>query len=106
MDARTFDALKSIRNLYAQIESTNAKIASLEVERERIFARQTQIQGNLSPLARDGDEGRLRSKLVKELDESENRLKTLERDTQNLKALVSTLEQDAGKAIAALEPKT
>lgn len=105
LDARTFEALKSIRNFYAQIESTNAKISSLDLERERIFARQTQIQGNLAPLARDGDEGRLRSKLVKELDESENRLKTLELETENLKALASTLEQDATKAIAALETK-
>ncbi len=106
LDSSTFEALKSIRNLYAQIESTNAKIGSLEAERERIFARQTQIQGNLAPLARDGDEGRLRSKLVKELDESENRLKTLEKDIENLRSLASTLEQDATKAIAALEPKT
>ncbi len=106
LDLSTFEALKSIRDLYAQIESTNAKINSLEIERERIFARQTQIQGNLSPLARDGDEGRLRSKLVKELDESENRLKSLEFETENLKALASTLEQDATNAIAALEIKT
>ncbi len=105
LDSSTFEALKSIRNLYAQIESTNAKISSLEAERKRIFARQTQIQGNLAPLARDGDEGRLRSKLVKELDGSENRLKTLEFETENLKALASTLEQDASKAIAALELK-
>jgi hypothetical protein len=103
LDSNTFGALKSIRSLYAQIESTNAKIASLEAERERIFARQSQIQGNLSPLARDGDEGRLRSKLVKELDESESRLKTLELDTETLRTLTATLEQDASKAIAALE---
>jgi hypothetical protein len=103
LDSSTFEALKTIRNLYAQIESTNAKIGSLEAERERIFARQTQIQGNLAPLARDGDEGRLRSKLVKELDESENRLKTLELETETLRTLAATLEQDASKAIAALE---
>ncbi len=105
LDSSTFEALKSIRNLYAQIESTNAKISSLEDERERIFARQNQIQGNLSPLARDGDEGRLRSKLVKELDESETRLKAIETETQNLRNLVAKLEQDATNAIAALEVK-
>jgi hypothetical protein len=106
LDSSTFEALKTIRGIYGQIEANNTKIQSLENDRERIFARQTQIQGNLTPLARDGDEGRLRSKLVKELDESESRLKAIETETQSLRNLVLKLEQDATNAIAALEPKT
>jgi hypothetical protein len=106
LDSSTFEALKTIRGIYGQIDANNAKIQSLENDRERIFARQTQIQGNLTPLARDGDEGRLRSKLVKELDESESRLKAIETETQSLRNLVLKLEQDATNAIAALEPKT
>jgi hypothetical protein len=106
LDSSTFEALKTIRGIYGQIEANNAKIQALENDRERIFARQTQIQGNLAPLARDGDEGRLRSKLVKELDESENRLKAIETETESLRNLVLKLEQDAKNAITALEPKT
>jgi hypothetical protein len=106
LDSSTFEALKSIRQIYGQIETTNTKIQALENERGRLFARQTQIQGNLSPLARDGDEGRLRSKLVGELDGSENRLKAIESETESLKNLVVKLEQDATNAILALEKKS
>jgi hypothetical protein len=106
LDSSTFEALKGIRAIYASIETINVKINLLESERERIFSRQSQIQANLAPLARDGDEGRLRSKLVKELDESENRLKAIETETMSLKNLILKLEQDATNAIAALEPKT
>ena len=106
LDSGTFEALKSIRQIYGQIETTNSKIQTLENERGRLFARQTQIQGNLSPLARDGDEGRLRSKLVKELDDSENRLKVIETESQNLRDLAVKLEQEATNAILALEKKS
>ena len=105
LDSSTFEALKSIRQIYGQIETTNTKIQALENERGRLFARQTQIQGNLSPLARDGDEGRLRSKLVKELGNSEDRLKAIETETESLQNLVVKLEQDATNAILALETK-
>lgn len=102
LDASTFEALKNIRSIYGQIENHKSQIQALETEQKRIFARQNQIQGNLVPLARDGDEGRLRSKLVRELDESENRLKTTESEILSLKQLIVQLDRDANNAIAAL----
>jgi hypothetical protein len=106
LDPATFEALDVIRQIYQQIENTNRDLEIFERERAKIYLRQAQIQGNLTPLARDGDEGKLRSKLVNELDATENRLKAIEVQTLGFQTSVAQLEQDATKAILALEAKT
>lgn len=103
LDARTYAALRGVRELYAEVEAADASLKELGKEREKLFRRQTQIQGNLTPLGQNGDEGKLRSRLVRELDASEDRLREIETEADELHALKSQKEVSAAEAIAALE---
>jgi hypothetical protein len=103
LDAQTYAALKGVRELYAEVEAADAALKKLDKEREKLFKRQTQIQGNLSPLGQNGDEGKLRSRLVRELDASEDRLREIETEAGELHVLKAQKEVSAAGAITALE---
>jgi hypothetical protein len=103
LDAQTYAAFSSIRELYAQAEAADTERKRLDQEREKLYKRQTQIQGNLAPLGQGGEEGKLRSRLVRELGAFEDRLREIETEQEELRALRDQLEKDAAGAIAALE---
>ncbi len=103
LDARTYAALRGVRELYAEVEAADAALGELGKEREKLFRRQKQIQGNLTPLGQNGDEGRLRSRLVRELDASEDRLREIETEVGELHALKAQKEASAAEATSALE---
>ncbi|WP_424949719.1 hypothetical protein [Deinococcus sp.] len=103
LDAASYAALKAVRELYAEVEAADAALKDLDREREKLYKRQTQIQGNLTPLGQNGDEGKLRSRLVRELDASEDRLRETETEAEELHALRVQKEASAAGAIAALE---
>jgi hypothetical protein len=103
LEEKTFKGLEGALALYRQADAMGAQLETITRERNEIFARQGQIQGNLSPLGRDGDEGKLRARYVKELERMENRLNELERDEKRVREEVSQLEGLAARAIEALE---
>jgi hypothetical protein len=103
LEEKTFKGLEGALALYRQADAMGAQLEAIRRERDEIFARQKQIQGNLTPLGRDGDEGRLRARYVQELERMENRLNELERDEKRVQQEVSQLEGLASRAIAALE---
>jgi septal ring factor EnvC (AmiA/AmiB activator) len=89
--------------LYRQADAMSAQLEAITRERQQVFARQNQVQGNLAPLGRDGDEGRLRARYVTELERMENRLNELEREEKRVREEVNQLETLASRAIEALE---
>ncbi len=103
LEEKTFKGLEGVLALYRQADAMGAQIEVITRERHQIFARQGQIQGNLAPLGRDGDEGRLRARYVTELERMENRLNELEREEKRVQQEVSQLEGLASRAIEALE---
>ncbi len=103
LEEKTFKGLEGVLALYRQADAMSAQIEVITRERHQIFARQSQIQGNLAPLGRDGDEGRLRARYVTELERMENRLNELEREEKRVQQEVSQLEGLASRAIEALE---
>ena len=105
LDEKTFKGLEGVLALYRQADAMGAQLEAIETERAEIFERQKQIQGNLAPLGRDGDEARLRARYVQELERMENRLNELERDEKRVRTEVAQLEELATRAIAALEQK-
>lgn len=105
LDEKTFKGLEGVLALYRQADAMGAQLEAIEHERAEIFERQKQIQGNLTPLGRDGDEARLRARYVKELERMENRLNELERDEKRVRTEINQLEELATGAINALEQK-
>jgi uncharacterized small protein (DUF1192 family) len=102
LDEATFQALSGVLRLYGQIEAHNRRIAEIAGERQGVYEQQRQIQGSLSPLGRDGEEGALRARYIATLGELEDRLAALTAEEQRLKADIARLEEEALKAIAAL----
>jgi hypothetical protein len=103
LEEKTFKGLEGALALYRQADAMGTQLEAITHERNEIFARQKQIQGNLNPLGRDGDEGKLRARYIKELERMENRLNELERDEKRVQQEVSQLEGLAARAIEALE---
>ena len=102
LDAATVKALEAILDLYRQAAQVQAQITTLMQEREVIFKQQRQIQGNLQPLAREGEEGALRQRYVTTLGQLEDRLAALEAEEKRLREQIVELEDQATKRLKRL----
>ncbi|WP_129633610.1 hypothetical protein [Candidatus Oscillochloris fontis] len=92
LDPKTVQFLEGILTLYQKIEATKAEIRKVEQEREAIYKQQRQIQGNLQPLGREGDEGTLRQRYVTTLNQLEDGLISLSKREEALNQQIATLE--------------
>jgi hypothetical protein len=95
LDEATLHALEGVLDIYRQVNETQQRIGQIQRERESIYKQQKQIQGNLGPLARDGEEGKLRARYVAELNRLEDTLKNLDSEEQRLKQRTAELERQA-----------
>lgn len=77
---------------YRRLDALEEQRQKLESEREKVYRAQKQIQGNLAPLGQGGEEGKLRSRLVHDLEKHENRLGQLEEMEQTRTAEAVVLE--------------
>ncbi len=102
LDDATFQALSGVLTLYGQVETHQRRLKEIAGERHNAYEQQRQIQGSLSPLGRDGEEGALRGRYIATLGELEDRLAALANEEQRLKADITRLEEQALKALAAL----
>ncbi|MDM8530517.1 hypothetical protein QUF63_05045 [Anaerolineales bacterium HSG25] len=97
LDETTFDALKSLLDLWAKISQLEQEIATQEKRRKKIYQMQEQAQKNMAVLSHDGEEGRLRSRYVKQLTESEEELSQIDQTVlqmqQEIKTITHQLEQ-------------
>jgi hypothetical protein len=102
LDPALAKALDGILALYRQIDEAKAQIAQAEHERETIFAHQHQIQANLQPLGREGDEGALRQRYVATLAKLEDQLGALAIRIDELEATITRLEEQAMRRLKRL----
>jgi hypothetical protein len=102
LDEATFQALGGVLATYARIEQAQTRIQQIEQERQRLYRRQQQTQGSLTPLGREGDEGALRTRYVALLGELEDQLGALGAEEERLKGEITRLEAAAAKALKAL----
>ncbi|WP_129673909.1 hypothetical protein [Candidatus Chloroploca sp. Khr17] len=100
LTAEVVQALGAVLTLYQQADQAQAQIRQLEQEREKIGQHQRQIQGNLQPLGREGDEGALRQRYVATLNQQEDRLVAIASESERLQAEIKRLE---GQALAQLK---
>jgi hypothetical protein len=102
LDEELGAALGEIIGLYQRIGGLERQLRDIEKEREKIHKQQTMIQGNLQPLGREGSEGELRQRYVRELTSQEDRLQALSNQEQNLQQQIADLQRDAGQRLALL----
>jgi hypothetical protein len=102
LDEQTFAALEGVLTLYAQIDQQNRELDKLGKQREKIYQQQKQIQGNLGPLGREGEEGALRGRYVAELNNLEDRLKTLASDEERIRKQIAELEGEVATKLEQL----
>ncbi len=99
LDSATINALKKILELYQQQRNIESQIKRIEREREAIYKKQKQIQGNLAPLGQSGEEGALRKRYVTELNSQEDRLALLAEEETRLQKTQESLEQEISQKI-------
>jgi hypothetical protein len=102
LDQATFMALEAILVLYSEIDKLNKELEQIGKQRDAIYKQQKQIQGNLGPLGREGEEGSLRGRYVAELNALEDRLKTLAADEERLRGRIGEIEAEAGRRLKEL----
>lgn len=93
MDKATFGRVQEVLTLYRQIEQLRQQIKQIEKERGEIHKHQQQLQGNLTPLGREGNEGALRERYVAELGRLEDQLAQLATTQKQHEAQIATIEQ-------------
>jgi hypothetical protein len=102
LDPATAKGLEGVLNLYRQIDEARKQISQIEQQREKIYAQQRQIQGNLQPLGRDGDEGVLRQRYVATLATLEDQLAAQAEAISDLHKAISRLDEQATRRIKRL----
>ncbi len=102
LDEALGGGLRDLLNLYAERQRLQQRLNEIETERSRFMATQEQARKNMGGLKDSGDEGALRARYVRQLNESEDALAALESERTRLRADDATLEQRIQAQIAAL----
>ncbi|MEM7345205.1 MAG: hypothetical protein AAF485_13250 [Chloroflexota bacterium] len=105
LDQKTYASLESLLRGWADISALNEQINAQEQQRAQIYKAQEQAQKNMKVLSKDGEEGRLRGRYVKQLTESEEELATIERTVQQLRAEIKQKEEIQQQMMQKLEQK-
>lgn len=102
LNQATYDRLRGILALYDRIAQHEAGLRRNEAARQEIFGQQRVIQGNLGALKDTGEEGQLRARYARTLQELEDRLAGLKRDDDTLRAGIEATQTEIGAALKAL----
>ena len=103
LDETTVAQLQAVLQVYDQIARAHKHVQQIEKERNEIYRKQKQIQGNLGPLDSKGEEGALRKRYVTELNGLEDRLLKLAEDEHHQQAKITAWEQEIQQKLKELE---
>ncbi len=94
LDEATYGALRKVLALIDEIKRREEEMGKNAAAREKVLEQQKTIQGNLAALKETGEEGELRRRYARMLQEQEDRLVALDRANEELgKANEETLRQ-------------
>lgn len=102
LDQQLGAALGEIIGIYQRIAALEQRLNDIDKERQKIYQQQAIIQGNLQPLGREGSEGDLRQRYVRELNAQEDRLLALNQEEIDAQQQIAALQQEANQRLAAL----
>lgn len=93
LDQALGNELQGLLKLYADKQRLQKRLAEIDQERNRLMSTQEQARKNMSGLKETGDEGALRARYVRQLNEAEDILASLEAERQRLLTEDASLEQ-------------
>lgn len=102
LDVPVLERLKEILDEQGAIRRNEQEINEAVGERENLYRRQEQLRQNLTVLSTSGEEAQLRRRVFEQLSETENRLNTLDRRVDELKAENKQRQQNLEHLLAKL----
>jgi hypothetical protein len=102
LDNATLKQLSTLLDTLAKIEQARAKQKELAAEVKILYERQEQLRANLGALQATGQEATLRKRMLGQLEDSQNRLEAVERETADLARQVTEAEARVTTIIADL----
>ncbi|MBY0231180.1 MAG: hypothetical protein K2W96_18015 [Gemmataceae bacterium] len=103
LDDATRQVLKQAATALKKVSEYEQRIVRLEQERERIHGEQGRIRDNLGALGDKSGEKELRTRLVKTLNDQEDRLEAIGRDLEKLAGERDTAREAVTRALAGLD---
>ncbi len=102
LDKALYGTLRPIVERYEAARNARSEINTLQNEKKTIATRQEQIRANLATLQTVGEEGKLRMRILKQLEKSEDRLAAIDAREAELNQIIVTKEAEAKALIDAL----
>ncbi|MEO1645204.1 MAG: hypothetical protein AAFR67_08455, partial [Chloroflexota bacterium] len=102
LDERTFNEIRDILKAEERLTNLNQQIALNELERERIYQRQEQLRANLTALQPTGNEATLRNRILKDLENSQDKLDLIDAEIEQAKKTIEATEQSIESMLEAL----
>lgn len=102
LDRATFERLRKVLALYDRIGEHEKTLKRNEARRQEIFEQQKAIQGNLASLRESGEEGQLRARYARTLQELEDRLAQLKQDDDAQRAAIAAAQGEIQAALKTL----
>jgi chromosome segregation ATPase len=103
IDQQTQARVAELLALWEQVADHEEAIKRTEQERQKLYKAQQQIQGNMGALSTTGKEGALRARYVDQLEDSEDRLRTLDGRESDLKAKIEGLKREIENRLQAFD---
>lgn len=100
LDQAAFDRIKAILALYDRLAEHETSVRKNETNRQAIFNQQKVVQGNLGALKEQGEEGQLRGRYVRTLNQLEDQLAQLKTSDDELAAAIARTKAEIDKALA------
>ncbi len=102
LDKETFEVIERILAQYNQISEYEAELRHNETARQAIFNQQKQTQGNLANLRDQGEEGQLRARYTRSLNQLEDDLLKLRERDEGLRQAVAQAKQQIDEILSSL----
>lgn len=99
IERKVHDRAHELLKLWEKIADNERDLTQADKEREKIYRAQEQIRGNMGALAPTGEEGRMRTRYIGQLETTEEQLKALVQRESALKAEIEQLKREAERLI-------
>ena len=99
IDDKTRDFLDRITAMRSQVAELKRKMEDLQNEQKTIFSDQDRLRKNLQSLGQSEDERNLRSRIVKQLNQQEDRIETINKSLKDLQAQLTAKQEELSKLV-------
>lgn len=103
IERKVHDRAHELLKLWEKIADNERDLTQAEKEREKIYRAQEQIRGNMGALTPTGEEGRMRTRYIGQLETTEEQLKALVQRESALKTEIEQLKREAERLIGTPE---